>query len=411
MFKRDTRLHDKDEEVIYELPYMRQMGSNFLGKFMMGLAFAYSVSWMPFFMLKIIFAAVAVTTIGPLFMDIWGRQIKGLKLTRDYLDISKGASKSTVRVYLNEIKRVEVVEKQRNTRHHRYERKRYDEISTVLLEREQERTREWHPEAKCVITLSSGRREEIAFKYFNEGDFDEFLDIFQETYHVAIEGLPQNAKTESEAKARLHRRFEPKDEIALLLDENEQLLQQNKNYLKDELSLKKDLEDSLRDTYRTIYFLRDALEVSLMDRDTVRIIHESRNPDNTVAFVLENDYKPNLGDDNIQTGRLLIEAASKNLSLVETRIAYYTKIIHEHEMIKFQLENKRKLKRLTQNLEDLQHKNTNKSLDISVQNFSEEINSALLNSLKELTERVHGLNDLEKAMTLNQHISLFKDNK
>ncbi|TAF32064.1 MAG: hypothetical protein EAZ67_10745 [Cytophagales bacterium] len=403
--------HDTDDDVIYELPFMRQMGSNFVGKFFVGAAFAYSVLWMPFFLLKFLFAAVAIGTLGPLVKDIWGRQIKGLKLTRSYLDVTKGLGREHVRIYLDEIKRVELVEKQVNTKHRRYERRRYDEVSTVLVERSSDRAKDWHPDTKCIITTQTGLRLEIPYKYFNDGDFDDFLDIFQATHQMAIEGLPQPQKDEIDHKMRLHKRLEPKDEISILLDENDILLQQNKKYLRDEQVLKKELEDSLRDTYRTIYFVRDALEVSLMDREAVHIIYEYRNPDNTVSFVLQNDYKPNLGDDNIQTGRLLVEAASKNLSLVDTRIAYYAQIIHEHETIKFQLENKRKLKKLTTTLENLQTKNTNKSLDISVENLSADINSDLLNSLKELTERVHGLNDLEKAMMLNQHITLFREGK
>jgi hypothetical protein len=97
--------------------------------------------------------------------------------------------------------------------------------------------------------------------------------------------------------------------------------------------------------------------------------------------------------------------------LVETRIEYYSKIEEKLKDIKFQEESRRKLQNITKDLENLQNKNTQNSLSNDIAFAKQSGDEGNIDELEDLTQAVHNLEDLEKAIELNEHISFFTNNK
>ena len=154
--------NEKDNDTIFELSAMRPMNSIFLGKLITGLAFTYSMLWMPL-VFQFIFAFIAVSVLIPLTREFWTRQIKSLRLTDDYIEVVRGAKPQLIRIRLEDIKKVELVESNKAKRNNfRRRHKQREEAATVLFERKSSKANAViHPESKCVITTVHGGRLEI----------------------------------------------------------------------------------------------------------------------------------------------------------------------------------------------------------------------------------------------------------
>lgn len=410
---------DHPAETVYELADMRPMNSVFIARLVAGLAFAYSMFWMPFFFFKIIFCLIAVATLVPLFKEVLHKHIKSLRMTEDFLELQQGVRNNSVVVYYDQIRKVEIVERYQQ-RGRRYQRKKRSEVSTVLFENKQfNARRSFDPDAKCVITLNNGRIVEVDGRYFKDGDFEEFMDHFEQLYGHALGhdtqqssenisgrsrfrlNIPGQAQNTGNSNAPARKRPLSPEEI-----KTEKLLDKNRSYLKKDFALKEKFEGNLIQTYREIYYSRDAFDITKMhDTD---VIYSFKNPDNSTAYILDGDYLPRIKADYIEAVKNIIQATHKNIKLVETRIAYHKKIEKRLEDYKFHLKKQIRLKELTQNLEELQEMNTN--IDIEQSTMSDlEADTDILFELEELTQQVHDLEDLEKAVMLNEHISLFKE--
>ena len=391
--------NEKDNDTIFELSAMRPMNSIFLGKLITGLAFTYSMLWMPL-VFQFIFAFIAVSVLIPLTREFWTRQIKSLRLTDDYIEVVRGAKPQLIRIRLEDIKKVELVESNKAKRNNfRRRNKQREEAATVLFERKYSgNTAVVHPESKCVITTVHGGRLEIEARYFLDGDFRSFLGEFKNAYHTTLhegEMTPQLANGATMAVVSQEDR-----KIIRLLSSNEK-------FLKEDIDMKRELETKLHSIYKTIYKVRNYHDISRMPK--AHIIYEFRNEDDTNAYIIDSDYLSNLDDDSLEIGRNMVEACQKNLDLIETRINYYKKIGGKLKNIKFQQDTRSKLKNLRVNIENLQAKNTTKSIDQNLEKTSIEFETKILSELEDLTHQVHNLEDLEKAIILNEHISLFKD--
>lgn len=390
--------NEQENDTIFELATMRPMNSIFLGKLITGLAFTYSMLWMPL-VFQFIFAFVAMSVLVPLTREFWTRQIKSLRLTDDYLEIVRGAKPQLVKIRLEDIRKVELVESKKAKRHNfRRRNKQREQMATVLFERKHvNQNVPVHPESKCVITTVHGGRLEIEARYFLDGDFRAFLGEFKNAYHTTLGEADMTPQLANEG-------------MAVVSQENKKitrLLTSNDNFLKEDMDMKRELEGKLHAIYKTIYKVRNYHDISRMPK--AHIIYEFRNDDDTNAYVIDSDYLSNLDDESLEIGRNMIEACQKNLDLIETRINYYKKIGSKLTNIKFQHDTRSKLKGLRVNIENLQEKNTTKSIDQNLDKTSLEFETRILSELEDLTHQVHNLEDLEKAIILNEHISLFKD--
>mgnify|MGYP006266746289 CR=1 FL=1 len=399
-----------EDETLFELDDMRSMNSIFIGKLITGMAFAYSMILMPWF-LRFIFAFISVSVLVPLGKEYFFRQLRGLRLTRDFLELRRGRRGRRIqRIHFKDVRRIELIEKQQNS-----SRSTRAESRRTLFGKEPHK-HIFHPEAKCVITMSSGNTIEVEASYFEEGDFEAFLDIFERTYAKSI-GSGESSK-------RFKRRFQLKEaQLAkpaqpqppadppksAISRRYEDLIERNRKYLKDDLALKQRLENELREAYLSVYEVLDGLDLNRLSDP--EIIYEFKHPDNSSGYILKGRYLDELDDETLSTAEHLIEAYHKNLRLVEMRIAYYKKIEKRLQSFMFQEKTRHKLKALSRSLENMQSQNTERSNEHPsfVDEDEADIENRILEQLEDLSDEVHELEDLEKAILLNEHISLFKD--
>lgn len=379
----------KFPETLYQLDETIPMHKSFMGKFIGGFILAWLSIWFGGFFFKFAFIVSALALLLPLIAEFWKGQLKSILLTTEYLELRTGLEERPQRIYLSEIKRVSLIEKE-----NRYHTKNQSnsESTTVLID--EKKAKDYDAEAKCTISTVGGKKYEIKSAYFPEGEFGEFLEKLQKAYHERSASFQINSST-----------YSTLEEASQTADRIEQVMYANIRRLQEDLVLKKDFEKNMIEAYRSIYRVRDAFDVS---KSNAKIIYEFKNIDYSTSYILENDYLPELDEEGIEFGKNLIEAAKENLILVEQRITFYRRIDKELEKIKLQQQSRRKLQAVAQNLKDLQYKNTTKMIDQSFSNNAEDIEAKVLNELEELSQKVRNIDDLDDSIILRQHIALFK---
>jgi hypothetical protein len=319
-----------------------------------------------------------------------------------------------VRVDLKDIKKIELIERQK---HHKYRRRR-GEVATILFERPNARTQDFHPETKCVVTDTRGNRIEIEYRFFLEGDFEEFLGVLEDTYskmynkHIAIKDNDkkiapisfQEANKTKESPVTQQQNEQPRDQNIVRLEE---LIAKNNSMLENGIVLTEKLEESLEEIYRSIYYIRSAFDIA--KKPNAVIIYEFKNANNLTSYILENDFYEELDEENTEMGLQLIETAIKNSRVAQMRTNSFKKINKRLRNIKFQKERRLQLQGIMHRLNDLQEQNTSQDIAQSTNPIQsdEDIDLHLLNELEDLSYQVNSADDLQKAMSLNQHISLF----
>ncbi len=410
-----TPTYSKD--AVYELDTMRPMSNIFIGKLVMGLTFAYSMIWMPLFF-KILLCFVAVSILIPLVKEYWTKQIKAIRLTNKYLEIKRGANNDLVQVDLKDIKKIEIIERQK----HRKYRRRRGEVATILFEHPNSRERDFHPETKCVVTDTRGNRIEIEYRFFLEGDFEEFLGVLEDTYskiydkHITTRDTnkkitPISFQEASKTKENSTNQFgqhqeKPYNESIARLEE---LIAKNDSMLENGIMLTDKLEQSLEEIYKSIYYVRSAFDIAKMPNAV--IIYEFRNEKNLTSYILENDFYKELDEENIEMGTQLIATATKNIRVAQMRTNSFKKINKRLKNIKFQKERRLQLQGIMHRLNDLQEENTNQDIEQRTHPIQtdEDVDLHLLDELEDLSYQVDSADDLQKAISLNEHISLFDD--
>lgn len=379
----------KFPETIYQLEETIPMHKGFMGKFIGGFILAWLGIWFGGFFFKLAFIISAMAFLVPLAVEFWRGQLKSVLLTTDYLELRVGLEDSVKRIYLSEIKRVGLVEK--DAQYRRPAQK--DETATVLCE--EKKSKYYDPDAKCIITTVSGQKYEIKSAYFPEGEFGEFLDFLSAAYHTKPI-LPSQQQISKKVGI----------EVNIGNDKVEQVMYANIKRLQEDLQLKKAFEQNMIEAYKSMYRIRDGFDISKMV--DINILYEFKNIDYSTSYVLEKDYLPELDEEGIEFGQNLIDTVRENLLLIEQRIAFYKKIDKELEKIKLQQQSRKKLQAIAQNLKDLQEKNTNKIIDESFSGSDIDMETRILSELEYLSQKVHNLDDIEKSIQLKEHIGLFR---
>ncbi len=381
----------KFPETIYQLEETVPMHKSFMGKFIGGFILAWMSIWFGGFFFKFAFIISALALLLPLAAEFWRGQLKSILLTSDYLELRIGLEERTQRIYLSEIKRVALVEKEPQYRR----QPQKSEATTVLIE--EKKPKEYDPEAKCVISTTNGKKYEIKSAYFPEGEFGEFLDYLTNAY---------NGKPTLEPR-KVHVQGTLESSGTFGNDKIENVIHANIKRLQEDLKLKKDFEQNMIEAYKSIYRVRDAFDISKMTIN--RVIYEFKNIDYSTSYILEKDFLPELDEEGVEFGQNLIEAARENLALVEQRIAFYKKIDKELEKIKLQQQSRKKLQTVAQNLKDLQEKNTNKIIEQSFTGHQMDMETRILAELEDLSKKVHNMDDIEKSIQLKEHINWFRE--
>jgi hypothetical protein len=351
------------------------------------------VTAMIFFCLALVFAAnysrfgfiafliATVFTSIPMAAEFFKNQLRGVSLTHDYLEIARGATPETARIALGNIAKVEVVEPTAKVGS-QHERR------TIVFDKD---SRQYSNEAKCVIHTTGGQRISLDARYFPPGVFGQFMAQLEQARKAHQESLAQNPYHSLPAASPAEEKIN-------------QVARNNFNLLQEDLRLRRGIEDSMEEAYRALYRVRDSFDMEKMVGQSV--VFQFKRETGEPAYILHDDYLPELDDETREIGQNLIEAAQKNLALLTTRIEYYQKIDQELGRLRTREANRRKLQGVAEKLRDLQEKNTSKSLE---QSLASELapEQQALEQLEELSQRVAGINDLEESQVLKEYISLF----
>jgi hypothetical protein len=415
-------MYPETPQVLYQLEDKAPVKDYFIGRLIGAIALFLAMIFLPGgmkFLSMIGFFAVSI----PLGTEFFKHQLKSLTLTNNYLSLVTGYSSEEHLINFEEIKSVEVIEKYKNRRRGSAPIKK-GETSTILIHDDNRHAMNYHPDTRCVIFTNDGRKIQLKARYFKKGQFAKFLSILQQSYN----GFQQNLNA-AKVNPLLHQQAQPQynqaqyntqqpvnqqtnnNVVAPKMSENEakinMVAESNRKFLQDDLQLKKELEANMLEVYKSVYRVRDAFDMSKMSNP--KVIHQFKNLDGANSYILDNDFHGDLDADSIEIGKNLIDAAQKNLNVVETRVAYYKKIDKELEKLKFQEQNRQKLQSVAANLKNLQDRNTNKSIDQSLTGSELNVEEKVLYDLENLSKQVQKLEDLENSIWLNEHISLFKN--
>lgn len=381
--KHDTVL--KLSETIYQLDETVPMHKNFLGKLVGGFILAWLGLWFGGFFFKFIFIVSALTLLLLSVAEFWRGQLKSILLTTDYLELCTGSEGKVQRIYLSEIKRVALIEKQIG-----YHADQKNGATTILIEQKKQKV--YDSDAKCVISTTNGKKYEIKSAYFPEGEFGEFLDYLTAAHggnsspNINTAGSPLGLDREN--------------------DKVEQVMHSNIKRLQEDIQLKKAFEQNMIEAYKSIYRVRDGFDIAKMVN--INVIYEFKNTDYSTSYILEKDFLPELDEEGVEFGQNLIDTIHDNLILIAQRIAFYRKIDKELEKIKLQQQSRKRLQTVAQNLKNLQEKNTNKIIEESFSGSELDMETRILSELEYLSQKVHNLDDIEKSVQLKEHISWFK---
>jgi hypothetical protein len=369
-----------------------------LGRVIAGSSFLYFALVFPNFFFKLIFGFLAFSLLAQPIIDFVKKQILQIEVSGEGIKILQGfAGHKSIFIEREDIVGIDVIEG--NSRPSRRNRKQ-PRVRSKIIYRKGKPVHDYSEDAVCVIQTKDGNFYEIEKRLLNGFEFEHFMTVIDKLFS---ERLPQPPAEEF---------FAPKLEIkpGLQMSEEERkieaLLQKNRLYRDEDLRLKSKFQEKLNEGYKTIYTLRSAKEAVNIAQENV--IHTISELGTETFFVFENDFKPKLSRENIEIGLQLIETAKKNLKLVEMRISYYAKIEEKLLDLKFQEESRRKLQNLTKDLEDLQNKNTDSNIKNDVYRAENSYGGISgLDNIEDLTQSVHNLEDLEKAIELNEYISFF----
>jgi hypothetical protein len=404
-------------QILYQLEDKAPVKDYFIGRLIGAIALFLAMIFLPGgmkFLSMIGFFAVAI----PLGTEFFNHQLKQLTLTDRHLSLVTGFKEEHHLIEFADIKSVEVIEKYKN-RKRGGAPIRKGETSTILVHDDNRHAMNYHPDTRCIIFTNDGRKVQLKARYFKKGQFAKFLSMLQQSYNGFQQNLAAGKANPSLNTQQQKTNYTPQAQIPLQktpetqqkLSENEakinQVAESNRKFLQDDLELKKDLESNMLEVYKSVYKIRDAFDMSKMVQP--KVIHQFKNPDGANSYILENDFHADLDKDSLDIGNNLIDAAQKNLNVVETRIAYYKKIDRELEKLKFQEQNRQRLQSVAANLKNLQDKNTNKSIDQSLTGMDNNVEEKVLADLENLSHQVQKLEDLENSIWLNEHISLFKN--
>lgn len=220
------------------------------------------------------------------------------------------------------------------------------------------------------ITGENNKRIEVAAKDFAIADFKEFLRSLQ------VNGQGNLLQETDRIKA---------------------LIKENETYMKADIKLKEGFEKGLLEAYMAVYVQRG--DLYLKENPDAKILFKHDKDKNNVIYFIDNDYRPNMNPEGLQTSKMLLAGAEKSVKLVDIRIDSYREIA---EKLKNMLENnqfKLQVRKTTGQLENLAIKNEIASYnDFDKKELLYQIE--VIDQLEKITSEMNGLTDLDKAMLL-----------
>jgi hypothetical protein len=425
--EKQNEIRKRASEVRYEQTAMRPMNNIFIGKLVTGIAFFYSMVWMPSFF-QILFLLISGSILLPLFKEYWAKQIRSVKITGSALEIERGANHERVHTRLRNIKSITLV---RNPHKSPRRQRRYlnEQISRLIEQNREEAQIKGIPpqplgtgldsEAKLVICDGSYRNIEIESRFFQEGDFEEFTEkllkawkqalvtdwvSFEEGHNHPVSAALKNrtaAITAEKTKEQLQNGI-----IAAI----EQQIAHNSGQIDKEKDLKKSIEDKLHEAYKTLYYQRRSLDLERMSNPIV--LFEIKDKNDQSLYFLEDDFFADLSAENIEMGKRVISACHENLRLVQKRIETLGRINKKLEVLRFQEKTNLRLRYLAKELSHIQELNTKESLEsesyseISEEELDAKIKANLHKAMRLEPEEEPAM-DLDSITALDEYIKFF----
>jgi hypothetical protein len=183
--------------------------------------------------------------------------------------------------------------------------------------------------AVLTLTDASNRRLEVSAKEFALADFRSFLDVFQ------VNG-----------------------NSGRLIDEQkfDGLIAQNNEYVRQDRQLRGDLQQTLLESYKSIYNPRG--EFYFKQNPGLEVVYRHQpNPNEGGTYFLKDDYVEGLDGGSVQAGLNLLANTQKNLETVETRLAYYQKIDEKLQTMKEAQKARARVSKVAGRLETQQRQN------------------------------------------------------
>ncbi|WP_027002744.1 hypothetical protein [Hugenholtzia roseola] len=429
--ERPNEIRKQASEVRYEQTAMRPMNNIFIGKLVTGIAFFYSMVWMPSFF-QILFLLISGSILFPLFKEYWAKQIRSVKITSLDLEIQRGANHERVETRLRHIKSITLI---RNPHKPPRRQRRYlnEQINLLIEQNRAEAQSKGLPpqpigtgldsEAKLVICDGSYRDVEIESRFFQEGDFEEFTEKLLKAWKQALVSdlgylatfeefgathIPAPAFKTQKAQADSKKTKEqPKNGT---IEAIEQQIANNTAQIDKEKDLKKSIEDKLQEAYKTLYYQRRNPDLERMANPIVLFEIKDRN-DQSLYF-LEDDFFADLSHENIEMGKRVISACHENLRLVQKRIETLGRINKKLKVLRFQEKTNLRLRYLAKELSDIQELNTKESLENEVYGeiSEEELDAKIRANLRKTTHiepKEDAPMDLDSITALDEYIKFF----
>jgi hypothetical protein len=234
---------------------------------------------------------------------------------------------------------------------------------------------------KSLLTIvdTDNKRVEVRAEHYNLTDFVSFLDVFK------VDGKQSRLVTHHSYDSLIH---------------------QNNGFLQQDYKLKEELDRTLMEAYKALYNERG--EMYVKNKPDAKMLFEYRKNqmDMGICF-LEDDYREGLQVADIEGGKVLIQNAQKNLSVVDTRIAYYKQIAGKLQQMKSAYEARMKMNKIGAKLDNLQDQNNVQKEVTDEYNLQVET----LKQLEELTLEVHSLDMLEKTTLLQEKAAILGESR
>jgi hypothetical protein len=229
-----------------------------------------------------------------------------------------------------------------------------------------------HVDEKAVLNITgeNNKRIEVAAKDFDITDFKDFLRTLQ------INGQGNLLQETDRIKA---------------------LIKENETYMKADKKLKEGFEKGLLEAYMAVYVQRG--ELYLKENPTATVLYKYDKDVNNVIYFIDKDYRPNMNPEGLETSKMLLLGAEKNVKLVDIRIEAYREIAEKLQNMLQNNQLKLQVRKNTGQLEHLAMKN-------QIAEYSDFDRKELLyqievvDQLQKITSEMNGLTDLDKAMLL-----------
>ncbi len=239
-------------------------------------------------------------------------------------------------------------------------------------------------------------------------DVDLPIEVFVQTDHQELTLSGEDFEVEAyigflnklqEVYADLFK--SPEEKIVEIEEKCKQALVKDQELKK---SLLKNLKDIFSSIYR-VYSLSNGQSLSEVRED---VVFSSLTKHGYYVYFVRDRYK-DVGPENIEVAKNLIETSQANLDIVEARILSYHNVKDHLVKVKAEYKKKQELLKAAQKLEKLQNQNMENSASVDTGMAIDGMDAKILSQLSDLTDSIRDVETLDKSLVLKEYVSLFEE--